>query len=236
MIGLVVFLIWLVAWYVLSGAYDRTVAWVHETTITQSRDAGLQLQNILIEGRVNADPQKLKELINMEKGDPLLSFDPVKVQQDIQSLSWVKRAQVERRLPDTVYVRIEERVPYALMQEDGKVAVIDREGVTLTRAMKPEYEALMLVTGDKAAEHAAGLVDLLKAEPVVMERTEAAFFVSGRRWDLRLKNGMAVNLPAGDVGLALRRLADAIEQDGILDKDIKSIDLREDDRIIVEGR
>ena len=48
--------------------------------------------------------------------------------QRIETLSWVEQATVERRLPDTIVVNMEERRPFAIWQNDGKFVLIDRDG------------------------------------------------------------------------------------------------------------
>jgi len=59
--------------------------------------------------------------------------------------------------------------------------------------------------------------------------------VAGRHWQLRLDNGVAVRLPEDDVGAALRRLAHAERAEGVFDRDIVAIDLRFDDRMIIQA-
>ena len=124
----------------------------------------------------------------------------------------------------------------ALWQHKGKVRVVDDEGVTLTDALRHSFDDLPIIVGEDAPAHARGLIDMLAAEPMVEERVEAATWVSERRWDLKLRNGVTVRLPEGDIGLALRRLAAAQEDDGLMDRDITLIDLRDSGRITVRTR
>ncbi len=190
-----------------------------------------------MQGRVNIDPDVLRGLINVKPGDPILAFDPAKVRDSIRRLSWVRDVQVERCLPDTIYVRLSERHPLALWQDKGKLRLIDADGVNLADSNLKSFAALPLVVGDDAPAHAAGLLRLLAAEPTLATQVEASSWVSDRRWDLTLKNGATVQLPAGeDAGLALRRLAAAQAENALLDKDISVIDLREADRMTVRTK
>lgn len=229
-------ILWLSAWFFLSDADIKTAEWISQTATETSAEAGFRLEKILIEGRVNTDPDLLKALINMEKGDPSIAFHPNSARELIEKISWVEQAVVERRLPDTIYIRLTERPPFALWQKDGKVQVIDRQGVVLSDHIKPEYQILPLVTGKGANQHAAELIDLLRAEPLIQEATDAAVRIGDRRWDLSLNNGLNVKLPENDIGLALRRLAKSHKEDQLFKKDITEIDLREPDRLIVKRR
>jgi cell division protein FtsQ len=214
----------------------RGAEWLHAKTLSITADAGFTVQNIMVEGRKHADVDTIKAIVNVQKGDPLFSFRPAEAQEMIEKIAWVRSAQVERRLPDTIYIRLEERLPMALWQREGKVSVIDDEGVVLTDHNPQDFRSLLLVAGEEAPTHAAELLSMLEAEPSLGGAVESATFVSGRRWDLKMKNGTAIKLPEDEVGLALRRLVVTQEQDHILDKNLSVIDLREADRITVRTK
>lgn len=224
---------WVGSWLVLSGSLTRFKDWTHGEFLEASAGMGFTVRNILVEGRGHTDPDTIRGIVTVNKGDPLFSFDPDAAQAMLEKVSWVRTAQVERRLPDTIYIHLEERVPLALWQYQGKVWVIDGEGAVLTDEKAADFSHLTIVVGEDAPKQAEALLAMLSAEPDIMKRTEAATYVAGRRWDLTFKNGAEVHLPAEDLGLALRRLAAAQDEDGLLDKDLKAIDVREAGRITV---
>jgi cell division protein FtsQ len=57
--------------------------------------------------------------------------------------------------------------------------------------------------------------------------------VAGRRWNLRLDNGVDVELPEDDAAGAWHRLAELDKSDAILKRNIQAIDLRLPDRLVV---
>ncbi len=223
-------------WLSLSGTLDRTHQRTQNKIYNMLADAGFRVNNILVEGRYETDPDVLRAIINLNRGDPIFAFDPAETREMIERLSWVREAHVERRLPDTIYVGIVERQPIALWQHKNKLRVIDTEGVTLTDQLSANQKTLPIVVGEYANEQAYDLLVMLEAEPEIRELVEAATWVGDRRWDLTLKNKISVRLPEMDIGLALSRLAKAQAQDEILDKDLNVIDLRETDRITVRTR
>jgi len=235
-IGAVVLTIWLGAWLFLSGAAQKSGIWAQQQVYELAGTAGFSVDNILVEGRHHSDADVLRALINIERGDPIFAFDPADAKEMIERIAWVREAHVERRLPDTIYIGLIEREPMALWQNKGKIRVIDSEGITLSDRKIAPYKDLIILVGENAPEHAASLLGLLAAEPSVHERTEAATWVGDRRWDIKLKNDIAVKLPEDDMGFALRRLAKAQDDDGLLDKDLKMIDMRQADRITVRTK
>lgn len=235
-LGIGVFVLWLGAWLFLSGAAARSGIWAQQQLYELAGHAGFAVKDILVEGRYHSDADVLRALINIERGDPILAFNPDDAKELIERIAWVREAHVERRLPDTIYIGLIEREPMALWQHKGKVRVIDSEGVTLTDRRLEPFRDLIILVGEDAPERAPEMLTLLAAEPLVHERVEAATWVGERRWDLKLKNGITVKLPEDDIGLALRKLALAQEQDGLLEKDLTIIDLRQAGRITVRTK
>lgn len=235
-LGAGVFALWLGTWLWMSGSIGHAAHWSEQKIIEASADMGFRVSNILVEGRNYTDPDALRAIINSQKGDPLFAFNPDEAQVLIEQINWVKRVHVERRLPGTIYIGLEERQPLALWQENQKLALIDDQGRVITSERLSRFKDLMIVTGKGGKENAPELIADLKAEDVLYGRTEAAQRIGERRWDLKLKPGITVKLPEGDVGLALRRLALAQDEDGLLDKDITSADLRDPTRITVQTR
>jgi cell division protein FtsQ len=225
--------LWLVTWAVVSGLPGRMAHTVQHRYYVVTAHAGFAVRDILVEGRINTDPDVLLSLIGMKRGDPIFAFHPGPVKAELERVPWIKAAKVERRLPDTIYVALTERLPAALWQSKGKLKLIDAEGVVLADTGLAKFRRLLLVVGENAPAHVGELEALLQGQPDVQDRVEAAVYVSGRRWDLRLKNGLTVRLPESDPGLALARLARAQHDDKLLDKDLTSVDLRDGDRIIV---
>lgn len=234
-IGAIVLTLWIGAWLWLSGSVQSAGEWSRMKTIEMSADAGFTVQNILVEGRENTDPDVLLGIVNIRKDDPIFSFQPAAAKELIERISWVRSVKVERRLPDTIYIEIEERKPMALYQKDKKLYLIDLEGKIITDFGLNRFADLLLVSGAGAQENAYNLIQNLSVEDVLLPYIEAASFISERRWDLKTHAGITVKLPAEDIGFALRRLALLQEDNQLLDKDIEHIDLRDQSRILVQA-
>jgi cell division protein FtsQ len=220
--------------WLAGGGADKSGNWLQNRLYSASAQAGFTVQDVVVAGRARTDADTLRGLIGVRRGDPILAFRPDEARETLKRVSWIKDAEVERRLPHTIYIRLTERRPLAVWQNKHKLRLIDADGVTLGDDLNKGGAGLLLVVGDDAPQNAAALIGLLDAEPALRARVDAASRVGGRRWDLRLKNGISVRLPEKDTALALRRLAEAQLKDALLDKDIKSVDMREPDRIVVE--
>ena len=219
-----------------SHSYIKAGDWLEQKTISMTADMGFSVQDILVEGRVNTDIEILKAIINIQKGDPLFSFNPVKAKMLVERISWVRRAHIERRWPDTIYIALDERKPLAFWQKNNSLVLIDKQGEEISTDHIERFKGLIVLIGENAPENASDFLMDLSAEPLLYDRTKVGRWIEDRRWNLTLDNKIIVKLPEEDVGFALRRLATIQKEEGVLDKDIKAIDLREPDRIVVRTR
>ena len=194
---------------------------------------GLTVQEVHLSGRRQADQRLVIAALGARRDDPILTFDLTAARERLESVGWVRTANIARRLPSTIEVKLEEREPFALWQSRGELRLIDREGVVITGQDLGRYGRLPMVVGDDAEKHAAALLDLLSNQPAVQARVEAAVRVGGRRWNLRLHNGIDVLLPELEAAQALQRLVLLDAEQKILERELLVIDLRVSDRLIL---
>ncbi len=220
-------------WAWSSGWADRQLAALGDATLEASAEAGLALREVLVQGRGRTSQAELMTALDLHIGAPILGLDPETLRTRLEALPWVARARVERRLPDTLFITVEEREPLALWQRDGALALIDRNGEVIADPELAPFGGLPMVVGDRANGHAAELVDMLATAPELARRVTAAIWVGDRRWNLRLDNGVDIRLPEEDGAAAWTELASLERLHGLIDRDLVAIDLRQPDRLIV---
>ncbi len=213
----------------ISSAAEQARLW----TVDRTADAGLRIDDIFVTGRSQTTRTDLLAALRLTRGAPMFGFDPEDARRRVEKLPWVKRAVVERMLPGTVMLHIDERMPLALWQNKGEFHLIDDEGVVILNKGLERFSDLPIVVGPDAPKHAAALLETLKAEPDLMNQVRAAVRVSGRRWTLTLDNGIDVQLPETDPAGAWVRLAEYERQHKVLARDVEVLDLRLPDRLIV---
>jgi cell division protein FtsQ len=141
---------------------------------------------------------------------------------------------VERALPGTLHVRIIEREPVALWQYQGKVALVDDNGVVMDGIDKANYRSLPLIVGAGAPQRVGEVLALLVQQPGLAQRFAAAVRVGERRWNIRLDNGMEIRLPEANPGNAWQALAEIDREQKLLARDIRVIDLRVGGRLFIK--
>jgi len=210
---------------------------VASAALSHSVHAGLSVQEIFVEGRVETLGTEVLNVLDLSRGTPILSFDPQAARDELEKLPWIKSAAVERRLPDTIYVRLVERRPLALWQRHGRLALIGDDGREITGAAIERFAQLPMVVGDDAPQHTAPLLALLQTEPELQRRVVAAVRVGDRRWNLRVDAGadrmIEVQLPEINPAAAWARLAEAVHESSLFEKNVTAVDLRLPDRLVV---
>ena len=196
-------------------------------------DAGMRIKEIVVEGRANTPEPILRAALGFGKGDPIIGFSLEQARMRIEKLPWVAHATVERRLPDTVVVALTERRPFAIWQNQGKYALIDRDGQQVTDEAVAKFRDLPLIVGPGAPAAARVLLDALTERPVIQSHVVAASRISERRWDLHLKNGTNIMLPEGHEIEALDRLLVLQQETALLERPLQAIDMRLGDRLVL---
>jgi cell division protein FtsQ len=220
-------------WLWRSGWIGERLAVTQAALLTGTARAGLVLKDIEISGRVETAQPTVMAALKLRRGMPLLAVSPEVLRERLEALPWVKAATVERRLPDRLFVRLEEYRPLALWQHDRRFSLIGTGGEVIEDPDVGRFNHLLQVVGDEAPAHAAQLIAMLGRQPELQRRVTAAVLVSGRRWNLHLDNGVDVRLPEENSAAAWARLAELDRRDKLLDKDLVSIDLRDPDRLVV---
>lgn len=239
LIGLCVFLF-------VCVAAAGTALWLRQAGLDkwmnqQLADAGswtlekssLTVRDVYVSGRRETHLQDVASAIGIERGDNILGFDAHEARDRLLQLGWVRDARVNRQLPDIISVEITERVPLALWQNEGKLALIGRDGEVISREGLDRFARLPLIVGENARFLANDLLTMLAGQPSLFPHVEAAVRVSDRRWNLRMRNGVTVNLPEENPQEAWRRLAEVEARSDVFKRDISAIDLRLPDRLVV---
>jgi cell division protein FtsQ len=124
----------------------------------------------------------------------------------------------------------------AVWQHAGRTVVVDSDGVVIREADPGRFADLPLVVGEGAAEEARNILPLLRQRPALMTRIDALIRVDGRRWDLRLKDGSLIQLPALGEDSALIQLDQLDQKQRLLSLGFERVDLRDPDVIAVRPR
>jgi cell division protein FtsQ len=173
---------------------------------------------------------------HLTKGMPIIGLGLDDLRKQVEGTGWVKDAKIVRLLPDTLVIAVTPRQPIAVWQHLGETKVVDSEGRIIGEADPAHFSDLPLVVGEGASDDAHNILPLLRQRPRLMALTDALIRVDGRRWDLRLKDGSLVQLPAVGADSALIQLDQLDQKQRLLSLGFERMDLRDPDAIAVRPR
>lgn len=213
-------------------SFVRLVSDGYQTAMSKTH---LRLRNVQITGNRLTKKEDVAKALNLKQGVPVLDIDLADIQMRVGDLPWVDGVVVQRFLPDMIRIEVLEKTPIAVWQNNKKYFPLDETGQPVNDNQTP-LSGLILVVGRDAPEYTPELIALLKKYPMIGNLVQSAVRVGDRRWNLILRDlndGTVIYLPQKDIAAAFERLKIWHEQEQVLDKDFKVIDLRMEDRLIV---
>lgn len=198
--------------------------------------AGFRLNAVHIQGASEMATRDILAATGLYKDQPILGLDLEAMRQKVMEVSWVEEARIVRLMPDTLVIAVKERKTLAVWQHGGRIHVVDQHGRIIPKADPARFPNLPLVVGVGANEHAAQILPAVAARPRLASRLVALIRVDDRRWDLRLKDGSLVQLPAVDEEAALLQLDQLDQRTRILELGFERIDMRDPNVVAVRPR
>lgn len=205
---------------------DETVTWL-------SSASGLAIESVKITGQTETSEIAVLNRLELPPEASLATFDLSSARERVETLPWVENATLRKVYPATLKITIDERKPFVLWQRDQTVSVIDETGRVIGDASDTHFRDLIRVVGQGADKRAGEAIALAASASSIRSRLRAAVLISERRWNLMLDNGVTLMLPQEKPEEALAVIADLDARNGLLSKDVVSVDLRLGNRMFV---
>ncbi|MFN7709644.1 MAG: cell division protein FtsQ/DivIB [Holosporales bacterium] len=208
---------------------------LYATTVELAHGAfagfGLRLDEVVIDGAHNSTRDEILGALGVSRGVSLFSLDLEEIQRRLADVPWVRDAQVQRRWPRTLYLRITEHHPIAYWQKEGELFLVDETGGLIHTGKDISVHNLPVLTGEDAPQKAPELLKVLNEFKEIQKRVSGAVYMSKRRWDIILDGKLRVKLPENKMKEALSYLVELEQKHQLSNKDIIAVDLRLPDRV-----
>lgn len=196
-----------------------------------ARAFGFGIRQIAVEGASELARDEVIALSGLDARASLPFLDPKDLQENLARVPLIAEATITKLYPDRLRIDIRERMPYAIWQLDGEVKVVAADGTAIEPFNDARFLRLPHVVGKEANLRVKEYAILLEAVPELGAKVRAGTLVAGRRWDLKLMNGVDLKLPEEGAEEALRRFWALEKEHGLSERAVLAIDLRLPDRI-----
>jgi cell division protein FtsQ len=198
-----------------------------------ARAVGLALEQVTISGISQIRESEVLNAAGLNSKVSLAFIDVNDVRERLENVPLIKSATVRKLYPNELVITLTEREPHAIWQLNGELFIIAADGTVIDLMQDERFVGLPLVVGENANTRNKDYLALLEAAGPLKSRIRAGTLVSGRRWTLKMDNGMDVRLPELGAADALARLVKLEREQKILEKDVLAVDLRMADRVVV---
>lgn len=198
--------------------------------------AGFRLERVRLEGVSPFAEADVLRAAGIVRDMPLAGLDLDALRARVEQVGWVRSVRIARLYPDTLVIAARERERLAVWQDHGRARLIDADGQVIPEADPGRFSDLPLVVGEGANAAAAAILPLVASRPRLVERLEALVRVDARRWDLRLKDGGIIQLPAQNEDAALIQLDQLDGRSRLLELGFARIDLRDPELVTVRPK
>lgn len=208
--------------------------WVYRQTQSDVRFA---VRSIEIEGSVHTPREAIDVITERYVGLNLFQIDIARVQRDLRELGWVERIDIEKKLPDTLRIKITERKPVALVRSGDRLLYVDQQGTGFAE-LSPSVgdDDLPIVTdavGPELARSVALLTELRRTDPELYSRVSEVWPIPPRGFALYDRAlGAVVYANADDIASKWRNLYAVLQAEN--NPKIQYADLRFANRVIVQ--
>ena len=192
------------------------------------------IEDVKVSGNRETSEIDILERLGLDGTTSLVALDVKEARKRLTELPWVEDVSVRKVYPGTIEIALKEREAFAIWQHGTDLSLIEKNGSVIAPMRDNKFSSLPLFVGRDAETAAASFSDEFDSWPELKSRVKAYIRVAGRRWDLRLENGIVVKLPEHNVPRAMDMLASLDASEQLLERDIAAVDLRLEDRTTVQ--
>jgi cell division protein FtsQ len=224
-----------VAFYAATAVYIfALVGEPLQVTQAMTSAVGFAINNVKVSGNAETSEIDILEKIGLDGTTSLMALDVAATRDALKTLPWILDAEVRKIYPDTVEIKLKEKTAFGIWQHGNELELIEKDGKPIAKLRDNKFAHLPLFVGKDAGTGADEIMHDLERWPAMKARVKALMRVAGRRWDLKLDNGVVIKLPERDMDRAMAELAEFDNSHQVLERDILAIDLRLADRTTVQ--
>jgi cell division protein FtsQ len=128
------------------------------------------LKDIRFEGCKKVTPLELMKLTQIKEGSNLFTINLRELAQRLNSNPWIKDVKVKRIFPHTLKIKVNERIPVALVNHK-KLFLVDKEGILFKEVEPGDDIDMPVITGLSFSEPSSKLIKKALALLEIADKT-----------------------------------------------------------------
>lgn len=213
---------------------SRVAGYYHEARHTVINREEFRVAWLQIDGASEDVKEDIANAAGVTLPASSLDLDVAAIKTRIAKLPAIADVSVRIGAGGVLQIDVLERTPVAVWRVGDVVSVLDADGFAIdTIARREDRPDLPLVIGLGADDDLDTARALFSALAPVADRLRALQRVGERRWTVILDRAQTIKLPENAPLAALRRAMALQDADGILDRDVLTVDMRDRERPVL---
>lgn len=198
------------------------------------------IRSILFYGNKHLTDDELKLLAGIHSDDNLITISEKKVCEKLLRSPWVRSVSVRKELPHTMAIFIEEVTPFALLEMNNHLFIINERGELLEELKDDPIPFLPVIRTNpynKSNEWLSEALSLARSMSELgfpMERNQIEIIVSKPQELTAVIDGTVVKVGSGEYKEKLKRLLELEEEIKKRNISVDFIDLRFENRVVIK--
>ena len=191
----------------------------------------LKIKKINISGLDNESSSKLLKELSLFKGEGLLFFDKFQIKEILNSNDMIEKFSIFKKYPSTLEIKIKKVKILAHTKKDNANFFIGSNGKLIK--IKDIEQRVPFIFGNFEVEDFLKLEKKIKKSKLETHQIKNLFFFKSGRWDIEMLNGILIKLPRKKIKESLDLSVTILNDNNF--EDIRIIDLRQRDQVIING-
>ncbi len=197
------------------------------------------VKHVVLTGNKHLTDDELKTLAGIDNNESLITISHREVGQRLIKSPWIKSVRMRKEFPETLSILVEETVPFALLDMNGHLFLIDEYGRLLEELKGDPIPFLPIIIGDPFKER-EGFLEALHLAKVMndmdfsSQKENVEIIISEPKELTTSINGTVVKVGAGEYVEKMKRLIELEDEIKRRDIPIDYIDMRFANRVVVK--
>ena len=192
----------------------------------------LKIKNIEIKNNLLIHTHEIESKLKKIYNKNILFIKKKDIEEPIREINFLEKIEVKKKYPNTIIVKVFETKPVAIIFKNKARYLIDSSSNLILLKESDQFVSLPSVFGEGAEKNFIYFLDKLKKNNFSSELIKNFYYFQISRWDLQLIDNKIIKFPYNNLDKAIIKSVEILDREDF--KNYNTIDLRVDDKIIVE--
>ena len=200
--------------------------------ISEKKPTFFKIQNIEIINNFLVEKNEIEAKLSAIYNKNIFLIKGSDIEEPLKEIDFLKKIEVKKKYPNTVIIKIFETRPVAILFKNKVKYLLDSSSNLISLEINKNFNQLPSVFGKGAENDFIYFLNQLENNNFPNEEIKNFYYFQIGRWDLQLVNNKIIKFPENNIDGAIKKSIELLKRGDF--KNYNIIDLRVDDKIIVE--